>query len=261
MDPGAIDWSKREDKRVNDASLMCLMKPSIEAHKYLNCLSFPADQWIFEQGAARFYPGIKHKFIGVERDPTVNKRAAHLAGKLMADPKDGRNFTMEMLPSEISFRRALTMPLELSSMGPDEPFNLVYADYMGAWSPEKFEDICFLLDNDRVFPKLGTFVMTLSLGHNRSPKRLEAIELGMDLPQHQRVHINDNNALSRLKKGRPSAERLHALVHGIVQTIVNLAEDYDKEVKAHPVNIYYNPRSTNGAKMYAEGSFSFTRVA
>lgn len=254
-----INWAKREQKRDNDISLLKYIKEPLSLFSTVNCISLPSHQWIWERMIAAAFPDKTFNFIGVERDRQVN-HAGRINAKRLNAVKN-RNYTLEMLPPSISWTNAMKGDFSSEIVGEDELFQLLYADYMGTWSPDKIEDYESIFSNDRIFPMFCTCIVTLSLGRNSSPLRRDTLDNWSETFEAAMIEVLDPNYYNRLRNKNPKSIKVLDMAKSIGAQTKSMAWDnHKKMLRMYPTHIYYTPGKFKDLYTSPEGSYCFSRI-
>ena len=216
--PGKISWAGNAAKREADITLYRAMAYDLlkqaSLGRPLRILSFPAQTWAWELGLKDFYASTPMEFIGLERDPTLHRKAKRFAAGF---PK-----AFKMTDKPVSFREFS----QTSRMR--RPCDLVYLDWMGTWSSEKKEDLSALFQRG-LLAVGGLLVMTVSLRRGQPETLDELADLSYDLPLAFYDARGEDKYTGNIK------------VRGIPHWVANHAMN-NHEVKMRPLlaSVYYS---------------------
>lgn len=219
------------------------MRRSFNTKRYVNCLTLPASDWIFETSLSRRLPAVKFFFQGVERTPLIHREAwsAALSARLA-------NATLCMTEEPSTVRSFLGHSDRQWKM----PFSLVYLDWMGTWSLDKMEQIHRLFLR-RAFADTSFLVMTLSLhrGRHECFKRMAryvepgAVEAVNRLPMSDRTRRALTTITGPLK------------IQGVAGFVKQEADYYGYAIEPLRVHVYDNALSAETNVYSSEISLMF----
>jgi hypothetical protein len=242
-DPAQIDWAARSAKRRNDHFIdMCLSPLLSTPSDKFDVLSLPGGKWLWEQHLAQWWGKKFFHFQGVERFPALRRQAAGFADTLNELP--GTNAYHEIL-EETLWKAALK--------NTEKQFDIIYADYMGAWGVDKLNDVEIIADRALLKP-FGCLVITLSLARNASPlfSEIQAYARG----DFECMVVDDRAHLRTLGLMQPSS--VTDMSTGIPRMVVETAAERGLRLEPVMAHIYYNTYETAGADRLApEISLSF----
>jgi hypothetical protein len=224
-DPAAINWAARVAKRRNDAFVSLCLGPLLHsAETDFNVLSLPAADWLWERQLAEQWDSKFFRFQGVEKQPDIREAAETKATYLNSEPSV--NAFYDILP-EPSLKSAL--------LKAERCFDIIYADYMGAWGVDKFDDVEVIFGQKLLNP-FGCLVMTLSLVRNASP-------LFSELQDYARgdfeIAVIDDREHCRTMGFLPDSS-VTSMSRGIPRAVIEQAAAAGVRLKLIMGHIYYN---------------------
>ncbi len=262
-------WSKAVEKRKNDQYLNKFIEPlaAYSKKKTIKVLSMPAINWFWEQHLLSSFPENKFEFWGVEKD-----RCKYHLSKAQADilsKEYKKRATFQLVDRACSLNVALESP-EKVGMDIEDPFDIVYADYMGSWCPQKLKDVHTLYGSNIYSPRTSIFVMTLGLNVRNSTAFCHDTRMWWSYFQKSLDSVNDQTKLSyyvgidddhrHQRYSKPNySMNTHELVAAIAARSVQVAHGFNKLIDAHNPHIYYAPRGKI-QKALPQASFCFTRL-
>jgi hypothetical protein len=154
--PSTILWNKRAAKRyVDEEFFHSISSWELPKSKFCNVLSLPASQWYWEREFTATFPNAPVKFTGVERNAKVLK-----AMKKSAESLSTLNKKHKFVPVD--------KPTDVQEFlnNTEESFDIIYLDWMGTWSHDKYKQIKTIINRD-LLKKHGFLRLTMSLnrGH------------------------------------------------------------------------------------------------
>ena len=246
-----MNWNNRQTKRKNDALLESYMLPLWNSgREQIDVLSLPAEEWLWERGIALKHPDQNFVFSGIEANRKVHRRQVLCAERLNYEQYDYGNATFIAMPEPTKWFNALSM----AAVDPDLQFDIIYADYMGAWAGPKLHDLVMMFSEKLLKPG-GYFLMTLSMtrdGYNNFARKM-AIQYGKlfhDIP------VIDDRSDWR-ESGTPQSTVVQR-ARGIAAYVRDLARKYGQTVQILPPHVYYN--TTESGRSYPEIGFCFRKL-
>lgn len=217
-DPNAQRWDANREKREADAALfkmICfdLLQQAGLVLKFVDALTLPASTWKWERSLAEAFPNLYFDFMGVEKDEKVYRKMS------VNSSRYGSNFRPYRKPTSIKRFLQEASPLA---------FDLIYYDWMGAWSNDKKSDLDATFGCDALRPGglLITNVM-LSRGQPHNLKELKAFPKELSIPFLD-------------MRGRDTFLH-HPKVTGIPQWISQMAEEkHDMQMTPVGALVYYS---------------------
>lgn len=173
-------------------------------------LSLPAGQWLWETSMRDEFPDVKFEFTGIEEDPEVHCRLA--SSSALRDD----SFRTTMWPTSVR---------DYVSTGPGQ-FDIIYYDWMGAWSDDKVSDIYATLEQNTLAVG-GMLILTVSLNRGTGDELRILKEYPAELPcafvdARQRNYYVSNHR-----------------VCGIPRRISDLAVSFGQVITPSLLEVYY----------------------
>jgi hypothetical protein len=230
-DPAQIDWAARAAKRRNDGFLDICLSPlfNIPSSTY-EVLSLPGPKWLWEQHVAESWPKKFFHFEGVERASALHDRARSYSVALNDMP--GMNGFFDLLTV-----RSLKSALKTTK----KQYDIIYADYMGAWGMDKLDDVEIICKRG-LLKTFGCLVLTLSLVRNASPlfSEVQAYARG----DFECAIIDDREHLRALGLLPPSS--VSSMSQGIPHMVTATAASHSMRLEPVAGHVYYNAYEHEG---------------
>lgn len=212
--PSEMVWENRTAKRYVDDVVFRAMRRTITPGSLRRVLTNPAASCSWEVAFTRTFAAHPVTFVGVERDPEVHALMCQRMQELN-DPRRKHYF------------RSTEKPIEardyLRSCDTTEPFDMIYMDWMGTWSAEKFDQIQTILDRG-VLSSGGLLRFTIALNRGREARWANRMA-GYDSPSFPILDLRDTGrALPHWKLyGVPGLVTAMAEEHGRKATVISAA--------------------------------------
>lgn len=227
-----IEWGTRFAKRYAEDLGFRSMAAWALSKAQMNILSFPASEWLWERAFSAVFPGGKKSFYGIEVDPQVYDKMRGIGDRQPAMYPDH-----ELMP----LRNCSFLELAKSfHADTDVRFDMIYLDWMGAWSKDKQKQIIRLFEKDMLAPD-SMLRFTIALNRDK-PADWEDL-----------MNVEHNNiAVVDLRGG--GSELADWRTYGIPALVASIGADFGRKVKPIIVHTYYN----HTAKMSTPiGAFQF----
>ena len=233
--PSQVLWNKRAAKRyVDELVFRCISSWKLPRKTSCQILCLPASLWFWEREFTTAFPDVPVAFTGIERNATVLRNMKKNAVGLNVLSK-----SQKFLP--------VSKPVELHEFlkTTDQIFDIMYLDWMGTWSTEKFNQIRTVMSRELI-RKGGLLRLTMSLTRGK-PKLWKPLcsEFDADLIGFQDVRCG-------------GGELPDWKVYGIPELIVREAATYGIKLKIVS-NIAYISRDTPTSRGTSEISVMFRR--
>ena len=234
-----IDWNANEGKRQANESVMksiayYLMQLRSKVDGPLRVLSFPGAGWFWEKDLSDSYPDIQFRFVGLERDAAVYKRAERFAREWKLD--------MWMTASPCSFAE-----FAVADTGHGGPYHVIYLDWMGTWSKEKRDDL-HLLFNRAMLASGGILILTVALTRGYPGTLRELIEIPKGRIKSPPVMYQHADGHSDYSK--------HPKVSGVPHAVAAIASDHGYHLEPLMVNVY-NSKTNTSTRNQPQLQFTF----
>jgi hypothetical protein len=226
-----IDWTTKDTKRQNDRITNAKMAETLIDKKNINVLSFPAKLWIWERRLAEDFDGqAEFHFVGLEHDPE--------------DYEIQRRNMLSMSLTNATFNtpdHASTLMDFASEPWEADPFDIVYADWMGTWDSKKKEEVRLLFEN-KLIADDGFLQITICVtrGNTKDLSELRShLEHGgfYELLDFSESDLDDKTT-TRLHAGKKTGL---LKTYGLCGLISSIAGDYDQSVRLLNLSIYDSP--------------------
>lgn len=200
INPALVDWLSNENKRANDAEVNGYLVLSFLEKKAVRCLTFPGAHWIYEKNLALSMPSVEFSFQGLEVKQDVFENSWKQV--------EGH----ELMNAELCLtknRRSMNQFLgHRDTPWNEDPFDLVYPDWMGTWSQDKKEQVRRMFKR-RIFAPTSFLAITLMLarGTNLTLRELEEYVTDASLRVTESISLDarTTSALSTSRVGRLKA--------------------------------------------------------
>lgn len=227
-----FEWGSRFAKRYIEDLCFRSMASWVRSRPSLNILSLPAAEWLWERSFSAVFPGGEKKFFGIERDAAVYAKMSDISNQQLFLYPDH-----ELIPFGNQSFLELTRSFHRET---DVAFDMIYLDWMGAWSQEKQKQITRMFDKAMLAPD-SMFRFTIALNRDKPAEWEDLINV-----ERSSISVVDIRG-----GGEPLADWR---TYGIPALVAAIGADFGYKVKPITVHVYYNHTARQSTPM---GAFLF----